>query len=108
MKADIVTLCHSALARGNELSILGAFSIIHATSVPHVLPATALALRLIFDQTEDGTHTLQIKLMSTDGATLYERVCQVQVPPLPAHVPESLHPNASLCIVCQLPEIELK
>jgi len=108
MKADIITLCHSALAEGNKFSILGAFNIIYVPSLPYRMPSSVLALRLIFDSTEDGAYQFTISLVGTDGQTLHQLVRRISVPPLPAHISESLHPSTPLSIVCQLPEIELK
>lgn len=71
MQADIVTLCHSALAHPDDsLSILGAIGIITVDAVPHLYPHCYFAARLAFDDEPDGEHHLTIRIIDPDGHRL--------------------------------------
>lgn len=113
MKADIITLCRSALAEGDELSIVGAFNVIHATSLPHYLLSPVLATRLIFEDTDEpGEHTLRLTVMDSDGRFLCDDICaQFYLHPPPAaesSLPEFVRRAAPLALVVPLPNLELK
>jgi hypothetical protein len=112
MQTDVVTLCHSALARGNELSILGAFNIIYAPSLPHKYPPFTTAVRLRLDDSERvGQHRLRLTVMDIDGRTLGEAFVDFQMPEPPVAAPgqpELFRPIATLCITFPITGMELK
>jgi hypothetical protein len=60
MENDIVTLCDSASASGNKLSISGAYNLIYASSLPYRHPASAAAVRIKFDEFEHGDHVSRV------------------------------------------------
>lgn len=66
MHLEIVTLCHSAIEQGGQLSILAAFNNINVTELPHKFPPFSLACRLRFDRAEVGEHQLTVTVADND------------------------------------------
>jgi hypothetical protein len=109
MKVDIATLCHSALSEGNHLSILGAFVITYAPSIPYRLPPCALALRLVFDDSDAGSHLVKVVVTGTDGDQLYKREQGIELPSSePPPTLGTTHAAASLCLIYDLIGVEVK
>lgn len=109
MKADVVTLCHSALSERNKLSILGAFNIVYIPRIPWRLLPCTLVVRVLLDESDAGAHKLRITVMGTDGDRMFEDETGFELPPTPA--PPNLstsHQAASLNLICPLPYIVIK
>lgn len=112
MDTDIVTLCHSALTQGSELSILGAFNIIHAPHLPHQFPPFTAVARIRLDESErSGAHHIRLTVLDTDGRILGDASVDFQMPEPPADAPgrpELFRPIASLCISFPIMGMELR
>ena len=102
MTPEIVTLCHSAVAHGGNLSILDAFNEIYPPSLPYQFPPFTLACRLRFESQEIGEHSLRVTVADIDGRTLGEMI---------ASFPISLPPgrnSVTLCITFPISGMELR
>jgi hypothetical protein len=63
-------LCDSAADYGGKLCVLGAFDTIMAGGFPTVHPHCALAVRLLFNDTDEGRRRFSLKLIDSDGRNL--------------------------------------
>jgi hypothetical protein len=63
-------LCDSAADYGGKLCVLGAFDTIMAARFPTVHPHCALAVRLLFNDTDEGRRRFSLKLIDSDGRNL--------------------------------------
>ena len=109
MKVDVATLCHAASSNGNLLDIVGAFNISYAESVPHVLPVLTLALRLILEETDEGSHVLQVRIIGTDGNELFKASQKFELgPPQIVPIEGFSHPATSLCLQFGLPHLVIR
>jgi len=102
VKADIVTLCHSALDHGGTISLLGAFDRIRVNSLPHKYPPFTAVARIAFDDSEVGNHNLTFRVLDVDGRVLGEAKAAFQLPK------EMLRTTATMCIVFPINGMELK
>jgi hypothetical protein len=83
MQVEAFLIADSAADYQGKLCVLGAFDYIAAPSVPVKYPHSSVALRLRFDQVEQGEHKVKIVLITEDGKTLVqmEGAANVQFPP---------------------------
>ena len=58
MDVQIAALCDSAVDYSGKLCLLGAFDSIYVQRFPAVHPHCSIALRLVFNQAEEGRHQL--------------------------------------------------
>ena len=71
MRIEVFTLCDASTADpSGKLNLLGAFDTLFASSAPITHPACAVALRLRFENTDEGTHPIELRLVDTDGTSL--------------------------------------
>ena len=112
MQTDIVTLCHSAVGRENQLSMLDAFNVIYTHSLPHKYPPFTAVARIRLDESErSGPHTLRITVLDIDGRILADAVATLQMPDPPVAAPgqpELFRPIATLCITFPITGMELR
>lgn len=73
MEVLSAVLCDSAADYNGKLCILGAFDTIWARQYPAVHPHCAIALRLLFRDTDEGKHRLSISLIDSDGKNLFQK-----------------------------------
>jgi hypothetical protein len=68
VEVQIASLCDCAADYGGgKLSFLGAFDTILVQNFPAVHPHCSVALRIIFRDTDDGEHDLQLTMIDEDG-----------------------------------------
>ncbi len=67
MNIQVAVICDAAADYGGKLNILGAFDTIFANSFPATHPQCAIALRLVFQRIEEGSHKLRMNFVDADG-----------------------------------------
>jgi hypothetical protein len=102
MQPEIVTLCHSAIEQGGQLSILAAFNNIRLKELPHKFPPFTLACRLRFDQGETGDHQLKVTVADTDGRILGQMTVEFQL------FQNLFKPSATMNLVFPMSGMELR
>lgn len=70
MNFQIATLCDAATDYGGKLSLLGTFDTIMARQLPAKHPQCSVALRIVFDRSDEGAHRLRIDLVDADGKSV--------------------------------------
>lgn len=85
MRTEIFTLCDAAaISSERKLIVHGAFDNIYAAEAPFSYPACAIAIRLRCDITDEGKHTLTLKIVNSDGKDLLNPLqggLEIQAPP---------------------------
>lgn len=102
MRPEIVTLCHSAIELGGQLSILAAFNNINVAELPHRFPPFTLACRLRFDPAEAGQHQLKVTVADTDGRVLGQMTVAFQL------FKNQLNPSSSINLVFPISGMDLR
>ncbi len=74
MNLQIATLCDAATDYGGKLSLLGTFDTIMARQLPAKHPQCSVALRVVFDRSDEGAHRLRIDLVDADGKSVMPAV----------------------------------
>lgn len=74
MNIQIATLCDAATDYGGKLSLLGTFDTIMARQLPAKHPQCSVALRIVFDRSDEGSHRLRVDLVDADGKSLMPAV----------------------------------
>jgi hypothetical protein len=67
MDIQVAALCDAATDSAGKLNLLGAFDTINAQQVPALHPQCSIALRIIFQRIEEGTHQLKVNFVDEDG-----------------------------------------
>ena len=68
MYIEVFSLCDAATVdAGGKLNILGAFDTIGAPAMPVAYPHLAIALRIRFENIEQGEHRLVVNFVDVDG-----------------------------------------
>ncbi len=67
MNIQIAVLCDSAVEYQNRLCILGTFDTISTRQLPDTKPQCSIALQILWNKTEEGTHTIKTRFMDDDG-----------------------------------------
>lgn len=67
MDIQVATLCDAATDSLGKLNLLGAFDTINAAQMPAIHPQCSIALRLIFQKIEEGSHKLKLNFVDEDG-----------------------------------------
>ncbi|TVR48970.1 MAG: hypothetical protein EA425_13330 [Puniceicoccaceae bacterium] len=70
MELLTAVLCDSAADYNGKLCILGAFDTIWARRFPAVHPHCSIAVRILFRDTDEGTHQLHLALVDPDGKSM--------------------------------------
>jgi hypothetical protein len=84
MKTELFTLCDYAADYGGKLSVIGIFDALSSNQLPAVHPHCALAVKMRFENIEEGPKRLRISLVDDDGKLIFpaiENVINVVVPP---------------------------
>lgn len=83
MEIQVASLCDAATDSQGKLNILGTFDTINASQMPAVHPQCSVALRLVFDKMEEGTHKVGLNFVDEDGRSVMPPIqipIQVEVP----------------------------
>ena len=67
MNIQIAVLCDSAVEYQSRLCILGTFDTIRTHQLPATKPQCSIALQILWNKTEEGTHTIKTRFMDDDG-----------------------------------------
>jgi len=67
MNIEAFLLCDAATEQQGKLNILGAFDNIYARQLPTIHPACAIALRIRFGISEEGSHPVKILVIDEDA-----------------------------------------
>ena len=67
MQIQVAVICDAATESYGKLNLLGAFDKIYAQALPLTHPQCAVALRMTFNQVEEGAHKLRLNLVDEDG-----------------------------------------
>jgi hypothetical protein len=68
MNIEVLSLCDAATVDvDGKLNVLGAFDTFWTGNVPALYPACAIAIRIRFDNSERGVHTISINFVDLDG-----------------------------------------
>lgn len=74
MNLQVAVLCDAATDYNGKLSLLGAFDTIIGSEFPLVHRHCALALRMSFANFEEGTRTLELRIVDEDGTQVIKPV----------------------------------
>jgi uncharacterized protein DUF6941 len=72
MHIQVAVLCDAATENNGKLNLLGAFDAICAQQ----LPACSIALRMSFNQVEEGAHKLRLSFVDEDGKPVMPAIDQ--------------------------------
>jgi len=67
MNIETFCICDHAEDNQGKLSVFGIFDTLNLNSTPAIHPHCCLALRVRFQQSEEGEHTVRIALVNVDG-----------------------------------------
>jgi hypothetical protein len=67
MNVQIAALCDAATDYGGKLNLLGTFDTIMTQKLPAVHPQCSIALRIVFNRIEEGSHKLKVNFVDEDG-----------------------------------------
>jgi hypothetical protein len=72
MNIQMAVLCDAASDYGGKLCVLGAFDTLYSEKFPAVHPQCSAAIRLVFDRSEEGTHSLRLNFVNEDGQPIMQ------------------------------------
>jgi hypothetical protein len=67
MNVQIAVLCDAATDYGGKLNMLGTFDTVLAQQMPAVHPQCSVALRMVFEKIEEGSHKVKMNFVDDDG-----------------------------------------
>jgi len=67
MNIQVAALCDAATDYGGKLNLLGAFDTIMTSHLPALHPQCSIALRIVFNKIEEGTHKVKMNFVDEDG-----------------------------------------
>ena len=83
MEIQAAVLCDSAADYRGKLCILGTFDTIVTPSLPSTHPHCSIALRIVFRDSDEGSHKLKLRLINEDGKNILPNIepdMQVKLP----------------------------
>jgi hypothetical protein len=104
MQLQLASLCDSASDYQGKLCILGAFDTLCAHQFPVVHPQCSLALRLLFEQEDQGHHDLTIRLIDDSG----EEVMPAFTPAMDVTFPPGYVPFVTRNLVLNLQRLRFE
>ncbi len=84
MDIQVATLCDSAADYSGKLCILGSFDTIAVRQLPAVHPHCSIAMRIVFNDVDEGKHKLTVNLIDEDGKSLLPNIepsMDIRMPP---------------------------
>jgi hypothetical protein len=106
MHCQIATLADSASDYQGKLCILGAFDMICARQFPVVHPFCTLALRILFEPSDAGTHVFTISCVDQGGNEVLKPL--TLQPAMEVHFPSSFVPFLTRNVVLNLQNIRFE
>lgn len=67
MHVQVAVICDAATDQGGKLNLLGAFDTLVAAHLPVAQPLCSIALRVVFERGDAGTHLLRLRFVDGDG-----------------------------------------
>jgi hypothetical protein len=67
MNIQMAVLCDAATDYGGKLNILGTFDTIVTNHLPAFHPQCSVALRVVFNKIEEGSHKVKMNFVDEDG-----------------------------------------
>ena len=86
MDIQAALLCDSATDYRGKLCILGTFDTIITQNLPSTHPHCSIALRIVFRDSDEGTHRLKLRLINEDGKNILPQI----EPELHVKLPENV------------------
>lgn len=81
MEVDLAVIADAAnVSKEGKLNILGVFDTIWAREFPFRHAVMVFVLRMKADFTEQGDHTMEVRLLDADGGQLFKAEGPMQVP----------------------------
>ena len=74
MDIQAAVLCDSATDYRGKLCILGTFDTIVASNLPSTHPHCSIAIRIVFRDSDEGTHKLKLRLINEDGKNILPNI----------------------------------
>ncbi|MBL9216717.1 MAG: hypothetical protein JNG83_14665 [Opitutaceae bacterium] len=74
MHVELFALCDAATDQAGKLNILGTFDTIHVQGFPAAHPSCAVAGRIRFELSEQGSHEFKLSIIDQDGTSLVQPV----------------------------------
>jgi hypothetical protein len=87
MEIQAAVLCDSAADYKGKLCILGTFDTIISPALPSTHPQCSIALRLVFRDSDEGTHRLKLRMINEDGLNILPQI----EPELQVKLPENVY-----------------
>lgn len=84
MNIQVSVLCDAATDYGGKLNLLGTFDTIVASHLPAFHPQCSIALRIVFDKIEEGSHKVKMNFVDEDGRFVMPSIdmpVDIAVPP---------------------------
>ena len=106
MHVQIATLADSASDYQGKLCVLGAFDMICARQFPVVHPFCTLALRILFEPADVGTHRFSIRCTDATGAEVLKPL-DLQ-PAMEIHFPSPFVPFITRNVVLNLQNLRFE
>ncbi len=86
MDVQIASLCDAAVDYNGKLCLMGTFDTIMASQFPSTHPYCSIAMRIVFQDSEQGRHQLKVTLIDADGHNLLPKL----EPVLDVRMPENM------------------
>lgn len=67
MNIQMAVLCDAAVDYNGKLSILGTFDTLFSAKLPAIHPQCSVALRVVFERSDEGMHQLRLNFVNEDG-----------------------------------------
>jgi hypothetical protein len=74
MEIQVAVLCDSAVDYRGKLCILGTFDTIVTANLPSTHPHCSIALRIVFRDSDEGSHKIKVRLINEDGKNLLPNI----------------------------------
>jgi hypothetical protein len=72
MNIQMAVMCDAATDYNGKLSILGAFDALYTAKLPAVHPQCSVAVRIVFDRSEEGMHQMRLNFVNEDGHSIMQ------------------------------------
>ena len=67
MQIQVAVLCDAATDYNGKLNLLGTFDTILTNQLPAIHPQCSVALRIVFNKIEEGSHKVKMNFVDEDG-----------------------------------------
>lgn len=67
MNIQVAVLCDAAADYNGKLNLLGTFDTLFTPKLPAIHPQCSIALRVVFERAEEGSHKMKLDFVNEDG-----------------------------------------